>query len=132
MASQADSLLFHRAKKKTPCLDANGKSVEPTSPNSVKFERFIFDLLPSAKNAVVQEVEPAEAFAPVKNAKHEKTDTAATSQAAMMALHRRWLREVGVVIEDETPVEISAGFAFSMRMIFAGRWRRGRRSVRRI
>src|SRR5258708_37460049 len=43
MARQADSLPFHRAKKKTPCLDANGKHVEPTTPNSNKFERVIFD-----------------------------------------------------------------------------------------
>ena len=106
-AANADALLFHSAKKKVPCLDASGNLVEPDKPNAVRFERFIFDLLPLAERALVVEVDPAEAFAPVKNSDDEATDNPRTARAAMIALHRRWLREAGVKIGDDTAVEIN-------------------------
>ena len=39
-------LPFHIARKKVPYIDASGDRVEPKEPNALKFERFIFDLLP--------------------------------------------------------------------------------------
>jgi UDP-N-acetylglucosamine/UDP-N-acetylgalactosamine diphosphorylase len=84
VADIADALPIHRAFKKVPHLNDTGRPVEPATPNAIKFERFIFDLLPQARNALVVEVDPAEAFAPVKNASGEATDTAATAQAAMV------------------------------------------------
>ena len=45
-----------------------GGLVEPKEPNALKFERFIFDLLPHAKNALVVEFAEADVFAPLKNA----------------------------------------------------------------
>ncbi|MCA9222164.1 MAG: UDPGP type 1 family protein [Planctomycetales bacterium] len=102
-----ESLPFHRARKKTPFLAADGTRVEPNEPNSIKFERFIFDLLPAANHAIVVEVDPAEAFAPVKNANDAETDTPRIAQAMMVALHRRWLREAGAEAPNDVPVEIS-------------------------
>ena len=69
------SLPFHIAKKKVPYLDANGRLIQPAEPNAIKFERFIFDLLPAAKNAVVVEVDPRYHFAPLKNASGSQTDS---------------------------------------------------------
>jgi len=106
-ANQAGALPFHRAKKKVACLDAAGKLVEADRPNALRFERFIFDLLPLAKQALVVEADPAEAFAPVKNSDDEPTDNPRTAKAAMMALHRRWLREAGIHVADDVPVEIN-------------------------
>ena len=60
---QADSLPYHFAYKKVACIDAAGRRVEPAKANAIKFERFIFDLMPSARNAIVVEVDPASAFA---------------------------------------------------------------------
>ncbi|MCA9211150.1 MAG: hypothetical protein KDA55_22480, partial [Planctomycetales bacterium] len=85
----------------------DGTRVEPNEPNSIKFERFIFDLLPAANHAIVVEVDPAEAFAPVKNANDAETDTPRIAQAMMVALHRRWLREAGAEAPNDVPVEIS-------------------------
>lgn len=108
---RADTLPYHRAIKKVPCLDSRGHLVEPATPNAVKFERFIFDLLPHAKNALVVESDPRDSFAPVKNAAGAETDTAELAKAAMCDLHRSWLAEAGVMVSDGVKVEISPHFA---------------------
>ncbi len=48
-ATHQSSLPFHRALKKVPYVNEQGQRVEPDAPNAIKFERFIFDLLPAAK-----------------------------------------------------------------------------------
>jgi UDP-N-acetylglucosamine/UDP-N-acetylgalactosamine diphosphorylase len=110
-AADAESLPFHIAEKKVPHLDAAGRRVAPSKPNALKFERFIFDLLPAAKNALVVEGDPGEIFAPLKNAPGEASDTEAHVQHRMAALHRQWLTAAGVAVAPETPVEISPLFA---------------------
>ncbi|MFZ9683618.1 MAG: UTP--glucose-1-phosphate uridylyltransferase, partial [Cephaloticoccus sp.] len=49
------ALGFHRADKKIPTVDAAGAAVKPEKPNGVKFEMFVFDALPFARNPVVIE-----------------------------------------------------------------------------
>ncbi len=68
VCDSADGLPFHRAHKKVAFVNESGVKVHPESNNAIKFERFIFDLLPKAKNAIVCEVEAEEGFAAVKNA----------------------------------------------------------------
>jgi UDP-N-acetylglucosamine/UDP-N-acetylgalactosamine diphosphorylase len=111
MAGQGDSLPFHLARKKVSYLDERGSLVEPTEPNAIKFERFIFDLLPAAERAFVMEVDSLDCFAPIKNAPGEKNDTPESVQRQMVRLHTRWLRTAGAIIEDDVPVEISPLFA---------------------
>jgi len=105
------ALPFHLAFKKVPFIDGAGNYVEPEKSNAIKFERFIFDLLPLAETEIVVESEKAEAFAPVKNAAGELTDTAEIAQHAMIALHSQWLRSAGAEIHPGTAVEISPFFA---------------------
>ena len=116
-ASQKGALPFHMAKKKVACLDTRGNPVEPEQPNAIRFERFIFDLLPLARQALVVEADPAEAFAPVKNSDEEATDNPRTAKSAMMALHRRWLRAAGADIADDVPVEINPLWASTIEEI---------------
>ena len=111
MQSSGGALPFHVAKKKVAHIDAAGQRIEPRSPNAIKFERFIFDLLPSAARAIVVEIDAANGFAPVKNAPGEKQDTPEAVQAAMIALHTEWLRQAGATVAPGTPVEISPLFA---------------------
>ena len=111
MADSADALPFHVARKKVPYVDASGARIEPHEPNAIKFERFIFDLMPSAANAVVVEVDAARAFAPLKNASGQKADTPETVKAQMVALHTEWLRRAGAEVADGVEVEISPLFA---------------------
>lgn len=111
MAVTAAGLPFHVARKKVPYVDDAGRRVEPPQENAIKFERFIFDLLPSAANAIVVEVDAREHFAPLKNASGKKEDTPESVKAQLSALHRGWLRQAGTRVPDDVPVEISPLFA---------------------
>ena len=96
VADSADGLPFHFAHKAVPSSIARaaGRS-SPKEPNALKFERFIFDLLPAAKRAIVYEVDAETAFAPVKNAPGEASDTPETVQRQMISLATQWLAEAG-------------------------------------
>ncbi len=111
MSGQATALPFHRARKKVPYVDSTGRLVEVDSPNAIKFERFIFDLLPAAERPFAMEVDARRAFAPVKNASGEGHDSPETVQAQMVALHGEWLAAAGATIEPGIAVEISPLFA---------------------
>ncbi|MCU0958530.1 MAG: UTP--glucose-1-phosphate uridylyltransferase [Pirellulaceae bacterium] len=117
IAHQADALPFHLARKKTPFVDEGGVAREPTAPNAIKFERFIFDLLPWARNALVVEGRAAEVFAPVKNADGAASDTPTTARRAMVALFTQWLRQAGATVVEDTPVEISPLWALDAAQV---------------
>ncbi|MEE2857501.1 MAG: UTP--glucose-1-phosphate uridylyltransferase [Planctomycetota bacterium] len=119
-------LPFHVARKAVRhWLD--GRWHEASSPNSVRFETFIFDVLPLADRGLVVEADRALEFAPVKNG--EGADSPATSRAALQTLWAGWLVECGVQIEFDSdgtplrPIEISsrlAGDAKQLRMALEG------------
>ena len=111
MADRDDALPFHYALKKVNYVDAQGRLLKPAAPNAVKFERFIFDLLPNANRAIVVEVDPAEAFAPLKNAPGAVTDSPEWVQAQLSAQYGRWLRAAGAQVVPDAVVEISPLFA---------------------
>tara|TARA_R110002049_G_scaffold4601_6_gene32916 strand:+ start:131341 stop:132738 length:1398 start_codon:yes stop_codon:yes gene_type:complete len=113
MAGETDALPFHRASKKVPFLDKSGVLVEPESPNATKFERFIFDLLPAATNAIVVEGLPSECFAPVKNADGAPADTPELARQAVVDLHRGWLEQAGAKVGPGVKVEISPLYSLS-------------------
>ena len=113
ISKSADALPYHRAFKKVPHLDAHSNSVHPESPNATKFERFIFDLLPQAKNAFVVESLPSESFAPVKNAEGAATDTATLAKQSVSDLHRYWLSAADVQVAEGVLVEINPRFSLS-------------------
>jgi UDP-N-acetylglucosamine/UDP-N-acetylgalactosamine diphosphorylase len=106
-SQQANVLPFHRAHKKVAYVNDQGDTIKPDQPNATKFERFIFDLLPEARNAIVVEGRRADVFAPLKNAEGAATDTATATREAMVRLHTHWLAESGVNVARGTPVEIS-------------------------
>jgi len=107
-AATHDSLPLHLAFKAVPCLDANGDHVVPASPNAIKFERFIFDLMPLAKRVCVVEIEASEGFAPLKNPVGSASDAAEHVHAAMVAHARRLLAKAGVRVADGVDVELAA------------------------
>ena len=114
---QREALPFHVVNKKVAHVDATGRRVEPESPNAVKFERFIFDLIPLAAEAIVVEVDPADGFAPLKNASGAAADTQETVRAAMVAQHTRWLRRAGADVADGVDVEICPLFALDAQQL---------------
>ena len=111
VSEQRDGLPFHRARKKVPHIASGGRRIAPETPNAIKFERFIFDLLPQARNATLVEVDIPDGFAPLKNASGADRDTAETTRAAMVAQHRRWLLAAGAKVAGDCLVEINPKFA---------------------
>jgi UDP-N-acetylglucosamine/UDP-N-acetylgalactosamine diphosphorylase len=107
MASQANSLPFHLSRKKVPFVNRAGELIEPNEPNAVRFERFIFDLLPQAKHPLVVEVAPSAAFAPVKNSDAATTDSPRTARAAMIAQATQLLTTAGAKLAADVAVEVN-------------------------
>ncbi|MDO4559161.1 MAG: UTP--glucose-1-phosphate uridylyltransferase [Planctomycetia bacterium] len=110
------SLPYHVSYKKVKHLDLKtGERVNPTEPNAIKFERFIFDILPEATRSIVVEIDPSEGFAPLKNAsdpnRPDLADTPEKVREAMVRQHTHWLRGAGVEVAEGTPVEISPLYA---------------------
>ena len=112
-----DALPFHRAHKAVKYIDEHGVSHTPAEPNAIKLERFVFDLLPVANNALVVEACASEAFAPLKNASGSPTDSPETCKAAIVELHRRWLTNAGATIDPNVQVEIHPQWAWDEREV---------------
>jgi UDP-N-acetylglucosamine/UDP-N-acetylgalactosamine diphosphorylase len=104
-------LPWHRAEKKVPYVDASGQRVEPTEPNGIKLETFIFDALPLAENPLVLEASRAEQFSPVKNATGQ--DSADTARRDLIRRAAAWLEAAGCDVpqrsdgEPDAVIEIS-------------------------
>jgi len=111
MAASGTALPFHVARKAVSHINEAGKRVDPREPNAIKFERFIFDLLPEARQGIVVEVDAQRTFAPVKNAPGEPTDSPETVRAQMIALYTDWLRRAGCEVAEGVAVEVSPLFA---------------------
>jgi UDP-N-acetylglucosamine/UDP-N-acetylgalactosamine diphosphorylase len=100
-------LPFHRALKRVPHVDGEGRPVDPDEPNAIKFETFLFDALAHAERTIAVESLREEEFAPIKNA--DGSDSPATARAALVRRNARWVERAGGRVarggEDE-PVDI--------------------------
>ena len=67
--AQKFELPYRRSEKTVTWMDENGFQRTPPTPNAIKLETFVFDALSLAKNPLLLEVDRAEEFSPVKNAK---------------------------------------------------------------
>jgi UDP-N-acetylglucosamine/UDP-N-acetylgalactosamine diphosphorylase len=118
------TLPFHLARKKVPHWDPEQGAVEPTRENALKFERFIFDVLPLARRWANVATSRREEFAPLKNA--TGADSPAAVEAAISELHAGWLRSAGAEVAPGAVVEISPLVALEPGDL-AGRVKRGER-----
>jgi UDP-N-acetylglucosamine/UDP-N-acetylgalactosamine diphosphorylase len=109
MTRDPDGIPFHVAKKKVPFIDDKGNPVEPASENALKFERFIFDVLPKAERWTIVETTRETEFAPLKNA--EGDDSPATVEKMMTDLSLDWVRRAGGEVAPGVAVEIGPLYA---------------------
>ena len=107
-AASDDSLPLHLAHKAVPYLDDSGVLVRPAAPNAIKFERFIFDLMPQADRVTLVEIEPRDGFAPLKNPAGSTADAPEHVHAALVDRARRLLSEAGVTVADGVDVELDS------------------------
>ena len=106
----AAGLPYHLARKSVNCWDPKSKEfVVPERENALKFERFIFDVLPLAERWTVVATSRREEFAPLKNA--SGPDSPESVKAALTALAADWLRRAGATVPDGAVVEIGPLFA---------------------
>jgi UDP-N-acetylglucosamine/UDP-N-acetylgalactosamine diphosphorylase len=108
-------LPWHRAAKKVPYVDETGRRIQPTEPNAIKLEAFIFDAIPLAEDPLILQTPRAEEFSPVKNA--SGVDSAETSRRDMNRRAAAWLQRAGFDVprrpdgEPDGLFEISPLFA---------------------
>ncbi len=111
MHGDINTLPLHHAIKVVPHVDGQGNLIEPQAANAIKFEQFVFDLLPHATNALIVEADRDIDFAPVKNAEGAMSDTKALAQGAMMNLHTSWLLAAGAQVAPNVKIEIHPSWA---------------------
>jgi UDP-N-acetylglucosamine/UDP-N-acetylgalactosamine diphosphorylase len=118
------TLPFHTARKKVPCFDAGaGRTVEPAKENALKFEQFIFDVLPLADRWAVVETSRREEFMPLKNA--SGADSPETVRQAQSDLAADWLGRAGVRVPRRpdgsaaVPLEVSPLYALDAEELAA-------------
>jgi UDP-N-acetylglucosamine/UDP-N-acetylgalactosamine diphosphorylase len=109
------SLPLHRAEKRIPHIDRHGEPVEPTEPNGVKLESFVFDALPLASKSIILQTVRSQEFAPTKNA--AGADSVETTKQMMVARAANWIESAGVAVprkSDGSPdclIEMAPSFA---------------------
>lgn len=91
VAAEAGALPLHLARKPVPSWTA-GRGAAMV--DGVKFERFVFDLLPLARATAALEVAREREFAPIKNA--SGVDSLASARAMLVAEYGRMLAAAGV------------------------------------
>ncbi len=107
-------IAWHLARKKVPYLNDQGERIEPEQENALKFERFIFDVLPKADRWSVMTTSKKE-FEPLKNA--TGADSPATVQQSLCDQAADWLETAGLKVPRATTghasvkIEISPLFA---------------------
>jgi UDP-N-acetylglucosamine/UDP-N-acetylgalactosamine diphosphorylase len=115
MVGEGVKIPFHVARKKVPYLDANGSVVQPARENALKFELFIFDVLPLAQTCTVVETSRREEFMPLKNA--TGADSPETVRQAQSDLFADWLEKAGVCVPRKA--DGSAAVALEVSPLFA-------------
>jgi UDP-N-acetylglucosamine/UDP-N-acetylgalactosamine diphosphorylase len=110
-------LPFHRAVKKVPSIDETGRRIEPVSENAIKFERFIFDVLPLAERSLVVEARREDEFCPLKNKSGDFSPDHV--RASMSAQFASWLTAAGAAVPERLPVEISPLYALDAEQLAA-------------
>ena len=103
-ASGEIKLPYHRAEKKVSYIDDNGNLINPDEPNAVKFETFVFDALPLAKNPLILEADRLEEFSPVKNM--TGVDSLESSQSDQIKRAKKWLSYTNITFPDSTTIEL--------------------------
>ena len=117
------SLPLHRAVKKIPHVDRQGRCVEPAELNAIKLESFVFDALPLASKSIILQTVRSEEFSPIKNA--TGVNSTETARQMMIARAAGWLESAGVTVPRkpdgsvDCTIEIAPSFALEKDYIKA-------------
>lgn len=127
-AARGFALPFHRADKKVAHLDLDtGELIEPSEPNAVKLETFVFDALPLCESSIILETDRVEEFAPIKNL--SGVDSAESSRALQIERAARWLEAAGVMLARDGQGRCTAVIEISPLTALEAQDLRGRRDL---
>lgn len=102
---------YHKAWKAVKYLNDAGDCVASSQPNAWKFERFIFDLLPFAKNVKAILYPREVCFAPLKNAKGP--DSLESVRVAMQNYDRCVYKKIsGIDVNPDRDFELDPQFYY--------------------
>jgi len=107
-------LPLHIAFKKIPVCAPDGTVTKPDKPNGYKFEKFIFDVMPSARTVTCLAFDRADEFSPLKNA--EGDDSVFTCRRDLQLKWSRLLATYGIALPSSPdglplrPIEIDPCF----------------------
>lgn len=110
-ASGDENMPFHAALKKVPNWTPRYGSQVPDRENAIKYEKFMFDILPHAAPWLLMWTSREDEFAPLKNA--DGADSPAGVRQAQSRLAVRWLEAAGVTVPKDSagnppvPLEIA-------------------------
>ena len=99
MNSEKIQLPYHIAHKKIPYISPDGDRFDPEKPNGFKFEQFIFDALPLAKQVLIMETDRQHDFSPIKN--KDGIDSPATARRDLCNLFGQWLEAAGLPLNRD-------------------------------
>lgn len=127
-AARGFALPFHRADKKVAHVDLDTcEMIEPTEPNAVKLETFVFDALPLCESSIILETDRVEEFAPIKNL--SGVDSAESSRALQIERAARWLEAAGVKVARDGQSRCAAVIEISPLTALEAQDLRGRRDL---
>ena len=101
---------WHLAIKAADYLDESGHSIKPTTPMAVKFEKYIFDLLPLFDKVGVLLYPREEVFAPLKN--YCGTDDLQSVQTALQNRDREIFSSITGQPPPPSPFELAQDFYY--------------------
>ncbi|MBA7702731.1 hypothetical protein ES703_111501 [subsurface metagenome] len=121
MSKAGLNLPFHKARKKICSLEPGPGGGRMVERETIKFEMFIFDAIPQAKNTLFFETTREEEFAPLKN----KTgpDSIETCMQGLIEKYAGWLEQCGVKVPRNDGgrsvyrIEISPHFAMDVETL---------------
>jgi len=96
LAGEDLKLPLHQARKKVRALVPTAGGGEVVEREAVKFELFIFDAIPQARNPLFCETDREEEFAALKN--KSGADSIDTCQQGLIEKSARWLEACGVEV----------------------------------
>ncbi len=120
-SAEGFGLPFHRAEKKVPCIDIDtAEPIDPSEPNAVKLETFVFDALPLCDESIIYETDRVEEFAPIKNADSPgAVDCPATSKQLQTERAARWLETQGLKAPRDANGNVDAVIEVSLQTAIA-------------
>ena len=91
LAESKPQMAFRGVPHSTAAINKRGQTVRPASPNSIRFQSLLLDVVQGSKAVTIVEVDRAEEYSPIRNMSGAASPQ--TAQRDLSHLYTRWLRQ---------------------------------------